>query len=104
MRSSLVWIYELCNLLIMLILRYLASSVEYSSMLEAIRFLDAFVELLHDLDVEDFELVHANILRFLRDQLRWVSPVEPWRDFAPLEFSLDLVLAYALISCLLGQV
>ena len=104
MRSSLVLIYELCNLLILLILRYFASSVEHASILEDVGFVDALVELLHDLDVEDLELVHAGILRLLRDQLRWVTPVEPWRDLAPLELPLDLVLADTLISRLLRQV
>ena len=97
-------IYEFCDLFILFILRYLASSIEHASILEDVSFVDTLVELLHDLDVEDLEFVQAGILRLFRDQLRWVTPVEPWIDFALLELPLDLVLADALISCLLRQV
>ena len=101
---SLLLIYELCYLLVRLVLRNLASAVEHAGVLVNLGAIDALVQLLQDLDVEDLELAHASVLRLLGDQLRWVAPVEPGRELAPLELSLDLVLADALIRCLLRQV
>ena len=82
-----------------------ARAVENSGLLKNFCALYAPIELLNDLDVEDFELAHARLLRLFRDQLRRrASTVEPRRDLAPLVLSLDFVLTHALISRLLRQV
>lgn len=89
----------------MLIQGHLARPVEHSCLLQDLCSLDSLVELLNDFDVENLELAHATVLRFLRDEARRrTRPIEPRRQLAPLELPLHLMLPDALVCRLLGQI